>query len=84
VISLAKGETEIAKLDQVVVFRTVGGERMGAVFDVASIRSGSAADPVIRGNDLVVVGYSAAKRFWHNVMSAAPLFNVFRPVVPAL
>jgi polysaccharide export outer membrane protein len=56
---------------------------MGAVFDVASIRRGQAADPVIEGNDLVVVGYSAARRFWRDVISAAPLFNVFRPVVTA-
>lgn len=83
VISMAKGETDVAKLQQVVVFRTVKGQRMGAVFDVASIRRGEAADPVIEGNDLVVVGYSAARRFWRDVISAAPLFNVFRPVVTA-
>ncbi len=81
VMSMAKGETELATLDQVVVFRNVEGQRMGAVFDVASIRRGEAADPVIQGNDLVVVGYSAARRFWRNVLTAAPLFNVFRPVL---
>lgn len=81
VISLAKGETEVASLKEVVVFRKVNGQRMGAVFDVASIRSGLAADPVIEGNDLVVVGYSAARRFWHNIITAAPVFNIFRPVL---
>ena len=81
VLSMAKGETELAKLKQVVVFRTVKGERMGAVFDVASIRLGAAADPVIEGNDLVVVGTSAAKKFWKGVVSASPLLNVFRPVL---
>lgn len=80
VISMAKGETDVATLRQVVVFRTVEGQRMGAVFDVASIRRGEAQDPVIQGNDLVVVGYSAAKRFWKDVVSTAPLFNIFRPV----
>lgn len=81
VISMAKGETEVATLNQVVVFRTVGGERMGAVFDIASIRRGEAADPVIHGNDLVVVGYSSAKRFWRNVVNSMPIFNIFRPVL---
>lgn len=81
VISLAKGETEVATLNQVVVFRNIDGQRMGAVFDVASIRRGEAPDPVIQGNDLVVVGYSAARRFWRNVLTAAPLFNVFRPIL---
>jgi polysaccharide export outer membrane protein len=81
VISMAKGETEIATLEQVVVFRTINNQRMGAVFDIASIRRGQAADPVIQGNDLVVVGHSAARRFWRNVLTAAPLFNVFKPVL---
>jgi len=81
VISLAKGETEVATLNQIVVFRTVNGERMGAVFDVASIRRGESPDPVIHGNDLVVVGYSAAKRFWKNFVTSIPVLNVFRPVL---
>lgn len=80
VIAMAKGETDIATLQQVVIFRTIKGERMGAVFDVASIRRGQAPDPVMQGNDMVVVGYSAAKRFWKNVISAAPMFSIFRPV----
>jgi polysaccharide export outer membrane protein len=62
VISMAKGETEIATLEQVVVFRNINNQRMGAVFDIASIRRGQAADPVIQGNDLVVVGHSAARQ----------------------
>jgi polysaccharide export outer membrane protein len=81
VMSMAKGESEIASLDQVVVFREINGQRMGAVFDVASIRRGQAADPRIQGNDLIVVGFSSARRFWKNILSASPLFNVFRPLV---
>lgn len=81
VISMAKGETDVATLDQVVVFRTIEGQRMGAIFNVADIRRGAANDPAIQGNDLVVVGYSAARRFWRNILLAAPLFNVFRPVL---
>ncbi len=80
VISMAKGETDVATLKQVVVFRTVNGQRMGAVFDVASIRRGLADDPVMEGNDMVVVGSSAAKKFWKDVVTAAPVFNIFRPV----
>lgn len=82
VISMAKGETEIAQLKEVVVFRNINGQRMGAVFDIASIRRGQSADPVIEGNDLVVVGRSAARKFWSDVVSASPLLNVFRPVIP--
>lgn len=86
VLSLAKGETEVAKLDQVVVFRNIKGQRMGAVFNVDGIRRGEAADPVIQGNDLVVVGYSAASKLWQNIIHAAPLIGIFTrvttPVLP--
>lgn len=81
VLSLARGETSIASLQQVVVFRTIKGQRMGAVFDVTGIRRGEAKDPQILGNDLVVVGYSAARRIWRDVVSTMPVFNVFRPLV---
>lgn len=80
VLSMAKGETEVASLKQVVVFRTINGKRMGATFDVASIRRGQAADPVIQGNDMVVVGSSGGKKFWNGVVKAAPLLNIFRPI----
>ena len=53
---------------------------MGATFDVASIRRGQAADPMIQGNDMVVVGSSAAKKFWKGVVNAAPVFSIFRPI----
>lgn len=86
VISMAKGETDVAKLNEVVVFRNMNGQRMGAVFDVASIRRGQASDPVMQGSDMVVVGYSSARRFWQNVVRASPILGVFTrivtPIVP--
>ena len=79
-LSLAKGEQRTAKLEQVVIFRTINGHRMGAVFDVKQIRAGLANDPQILGNDVVVVGYSAARRFWEDIKTVLPVFNTFRPV----
>ncbi|WP_028969894.1 polysaccharide biosynthesis/export family protein [Sphingomonas sp. URHD0057] len=81
-LSMAKGELRTAALDQVVVFRNINGQRMGAVFDVRAIREGKADDPQIVGNDMVVVGFSGARRLWRDVVSSASLFNVFRPVIP--
>ncbi|HUG46677.1 MAG TPA: polysaccharide biosynthesis/export family protein [Sphingomicrobium sp.] len=79
-LAMAKGETRVAALREVVVFRTVDGQRLGGVFDVASIRRGEAADPQLRGNDVIVVGHSTAKSIWRDIVTAAPLFNVFRPL----
>lgn len=79
-LSMAKGETKVAALKEVVVFRTIDGQRTGALFDVASIRRGEADDPEILGNDLVVVGYSNIKGTWRDILATAPLLNVFRPL----
>jgi len=77
-IALAKGETKLAATNQVAVFRTVNGQRMGALFDVDSIRRGSAADPVLMADDIVIVGHSRNKESWQNILSMNPLFGIFR------
>jgi len=77
-LSLAKGETEYAALNDVVVLRQVDGQRQGAVFDIRQIRNGQAADPQIKSNDTIIVGYSGSRRAWRDIMSGFPLFNIFR------
>lgn len=79
-VAMAKGESKVAALNEVVVFRTIDGKRFGAVFDVTSIRKGLAEDPQIRANDVVVVGLSRAKSIWRDIVTSAPLLNVFRPL----
>lgn len=76
-LARAKSPTKVARLDEVVVFRTVNGRRMGAVFNLADIRAGRAADPQILGGDTVVVGFSAVKGVFRDFLMMAPLFNVF-------
>jgi polysaccharide export outer membrane protein len=77
VVSLAHGETKVAALDQVVVLRTINGQKMGAVFDVASIRRNEAPDPAILGNDVVIIGFSNARGLWSDILTASPLLNAF-------
>jgi polysaccharide export outer membrane protein len=62
-IATAKGATDTANIRNVIVFRTVGGRKMAAMFDLKSIRSGRMSDPQIYGNDIVVVGESATQKF---------------------
>ncbi len=68
---------QTAKLDEVVVFRTVNGQRMGAVFDLQQIRIGAAPDPQILDGDTIVVGYSAVKGAFRDFLAASPLLNLF-------
>jgi polysaccharide export outer membrane protein len=76
-LALAKGPTRTAKLSQVVIFRVVGNQRMGAVFNIKTISRGEAVDPIIEPNDTVVIGYSSVKAAWRDFLLAAPLIGVF-------
>jgi polysaccharide export outer membrane protein len=80
VISMAKGETKVAATRQVAVFRNISGQRTGALFDVAAIRRGEAADPELLGSDVVIVGLSNAKSTWRDILATAPMLAVFRPL----
>lgn len=79
-LSMAKGETRIAKTQQVAVFRMIDGQRNGALFDVRAIRRGEAQDPIVQGNDTIIVGLSQSKSMWRDVLATAPLLAVFRPL----
>jgi len=76
-VAMAKGATRIADLTSVAVFRTVDDRRMVAVFDLAAIRSGQAPDPVLQGDDIVVVDTSRLSAVMRDVLAAAPAFASF-------
>ena len=78
-LAQAKSPTRVARLDQVVIFRTVNGQRFGAVFDVRKIRVGASPDPQLQGGDVVVVGFSAVKGAFRDFLTSAPLLTLFRP-----
>lgn len=78
-VARAQGPTRTAKLSEVIVFRTVNGQRMGAVFDLRRVRNGYDPDPLILGGDIVVVGYSEIKGAFRDFLGAAPVLAVFRP-----
>lgn len=76
-LAQARSPNKTAKLDEILVFRVVGGQRMGARFDLRDIRSGRAADPQILPGDTVVVGFSAAKGAFRDLLQTAPLLSIF-------
>ena len=76
-LARAGSPTQLGKLDEVMVFRSVNGQRMGAVFDVSRIRVGAAPDPQIVDGDVVVVGYSALRGAFRDFLSVTPLINLF-------
>jgi polysaccharide export outer membrane protein len=78
-LARAKGPTRTAALNEIVVFRTVRGQRMGAVFDLRRIRAGIDADPRLIGGDTVVVGFSNIRGIYRDFLSFAPVIAAFRP-----
>jgi polysaccharide export outer membrane protein len=71
-IASANGETEFAKLNEVVIFRQVGSQSMAALYSLEAIRAGNYADPEIYPNDVVVVGDSPGRRMFTTLLQSAP------------
>lgn len=78
-ISLARGPDVNANIKRVVVFRQIDGRRQAAAFDLSTIRAGEDPDPVIHGDDLIVVDGSASRQMFRDFVSTFPLFAIFRP-----
>lgn len=74
-IARAKGATELAQLRHVVLFRTVGGQRMAALYDVRAIRAGIYEDPLVYPQDVVTVGTSRARQIFQTAVEAAALLT---------
>jgi polysaccharide export outer membrane protein len=71
-LALAGSPNERAKLDEVLIFRTIDGQRMGARFDVTEVRAGRMADPMIVPGDVVVVGFSRARSLYRDALQILP------------
>ena len=71
-IAKAEGTTEFTKLNEVVIFRTVKGQKLAALYSLKSIRLGAYDDPDIYANDVVVVGDSKARRTFKDILQALP------------
>ena len=78
-IAAAGGPREDANARRVAIFRTIGGSRQAAAFDLTSIRRGEAPDPQIYAGDIVVIDGSAIKAAQKQIMNSLPIFSIFRP-----
>lgn len=81
-MALSGGTTEFSKLNDVVVFRTVRGERLAALYDLQAIRHGQYADPEVFANDIIVVGDNKARRLFKDLLQVVPLLT--GPLIVAL
>lgn len=72
-IASAKGMSEFARAEEVIILRSVNGQKMAGLYNVEAIRRGAYDDPPIYANDVVVVGDSPQRRMFRDVVSLAPL-----------
>ncbi|GGP00197.1 GumB protein [Stakelama pacifica] len=72
-VASAKGLTEFAKEDDVVILRTVNGQKMAGLYNITAIRRGIYADPEIYADDVIVVGDSPTRSLFRDFVSLAPL-----------
>ena len=77
-LAQAKGVSTVASRRNVVVFRTVQGQKMVARFDLTDIERGQAPDPEIYGGDIVVVYRSDARLLLRTVLELTPFVMVWR------
>ena len=74
-VATAKGTSEFARTEDVVVFRTVDGKSMAALYNLDSIRRGIYPDPKIYAHDVIFVGDSKARRMFQQFIQVAPMFT---------
>lgn len=74
-VATAGGMTEFAGQENVIVFRTVNGDRYAALYNLKAIRRGNYDDPEIFANDVILVSESRARRIFRDLLQAAPLLT---------
>ena len=72
-IASAKGVSEFADQEDVVILRTVNSQKMAGLYNVSAIRRGMYDDPPIYANDVIVVGNSPQRRLFRDFVSLSPI-----------
>lgn len=75
VINQAGGLAEYAKSEDVLILRTVGGQRYIGAYNIQAIQRGNYEDPTVYPNDIVFVGDSPARRRLDSILRFAPLLS---------
>ena len=78
-VAAAGGTREDANARRVAIFRTIGGKRQAAAFDLTSIRRGETPDPEVYAGDIVVIDGSAVKAAQKQILNSLPVLSIFRP-----
>ena len=76
-LAMAGGGSQLSDLEQVMLFRvTPSGQNLVEKHDVSKIRTGDAPDPMLRGDDIVVVNRNGARTILRD--------SLFRDIIDTL
>ncbi|PXA90959.1 polysaccharide export protein [Nostoc sp. 3335mG] len=81
-IAVAGGVGEYARMDDIVVFRTVQGQRYVGLYNLGAIRRGAYPDPEVYGNDIIIVGDSKERRMFRDILQVLPILTT--PIIVAV
>jgi polysaccharide export outer membrane protein len=76
-IAVSGGPSPGADPTRVVIFRTIEGRRMAAAFDLLKIRGGEVEDPVVYGNDIIVMDGNDLRQGYDDLIRSIPLIGLF-------
>lgn len=77
-IALAGGvDDKTADLGGIVLMRQVNGKRMAAAYDLRLVRRGQSEDPLIYGDDIIIVEQSASKTALRRFIESVPVLGIF-------
>ncbi len=72
-VAMAKGLSQYGNSKEVILFRTVNGERLATLYDMQAISRGAYNDPRIYPNDTIVVGDSQARRLFDDIVGVSAI-----------
>jgi len=75
VVNQAGGLDEYARMDDVLILRTVRGQRYIGAYNIQAIQRGNYSDPTVYPNDIIVVGDSPTRRRIDNILRYVPLLS---------
>lgn len=71
-LAIAGGGAQFARMNEIIVFRDVNGQRYAARFDMNDIRAGRAPDFQLKQSDTVVVGFNYAAALFRDIVTTLP------------
>jgi len=71
-VAMGEGLSVDGQPDDIVILRTINGQRYAARFDLQQIRLGGLADPELQQADIVIVGLSRGSRFQRQLVTLLP------------